>query len=221
MKKIPLLFALCAVFCASATAILAESSSTETASLQSEIVASPLNGILIYGSWDQVRKEPVADVNGVQSKGVSLLASHPGFLKKLQDEFVGLPLTQGALWKLKSDISEFYCKQDQPFVVVSVPRQNMSKGILQVVVDEAILGNITVKGNKYYTPDRLKSFLNVQPGSPIDGKQLVKDMARMNQNPFRRTDAIFRPGKKPGTADLELATIDRWPHRFYMGADNT
>jgi hemolysin activation/secretion protein len=43
----------------------------------------------------------------------------------------------------------------------------------------------------------------------------------MNQNPFRRTDAILRPGKKADLADLELATIDRWPYRIYMGGDNT
>lgn len=193
----------------------------DSTDLQSDIVTNSLNGILIHGRWDKVKKVPELDLYTVKTSDVSLLSQHPGFLAQLQNEFVGKPLTQGALWKLKADIAEFYCAQGQPFVVVSIPRQSLSKGVLQVVVDEAVLGNVTAKGNEYVSPTRLKSFLSASPGSVIDGKQLVKELARMNQNPFRRTDAIFRPGKKPGTADLELATVDRWPYRFYMGADNT
>jgi len=185
----------------------------------SDVIADSLNGILFLGSWDKVRKG--ADASGVVSQGVALLDRHPAFLRQLQAEFIGRPLTQGALWKIKADVSEFYCSQGQPFVIVSIPKQKPGNGVLQVVVDEARFGNITVKGNDAFTPDRIRGFVQAKSGDLIDGKQLVQDMARMNQNPFRRTDAVFRPGKKPGTADLELATIDRWPYRCYIGADNT
>lgn len=32
---------------------------------------------------------------------------------------------------------------------------------------------------------------------------------------------FFTPGKESGVADLELVTVDRWPYRVYVGADNT
>jgi hemolysin activation/secretion protein len=222
MKQLAYFFVLSSPFWAFADSFVVDGAVlAEGSSLQSDIVANSLRGIIIHGRWTKVRKEPEADVHGVQVSGVALLSDNPGFLEQLQTEFIGRPLTQGALWKLKSDIAFFYRSQGQPFVVVSIPHQNLSKGILQVVVDEAVYGNITVKGSEYFTPGQIKNYLSAKSGGPIDGRQLVKDMARMNQNPFRRTDAIFRPGKKPGTADLELATIDRWPYRFYMGADNT
>jgi len=192
----------------------------EKGAFQSEVVADSLKGIWIVGRSGKVEKEP-KELNGVQSSGVVLLSKNPEFLKRLQAEFVGRPLTQGALWKLKADIGDFYCANDQPFVIVSIPKQPVANGVLRVVVEEATFGNITVRGNEYYTPSHIKNTIRAKSGSPIDGKQLLKDMARLNQNPFRRTDAIFRPGKKVGSADLELATIDRWPYRFYMGADNT
>lgn len=192
----------------------------EKGAFQSDVVADPLIGIWIVGRSEKVEKEP-KELNGVQSSGVVLLSENPGFLKRLQEEFVGRTLTQGALWKLKADIADFYSAKGQPFVIVSIPRQPVTNGVLRVVVEEATLGNITVQGNEYYNPSQIKNYINAKSGSPIDGRQLLKDLARLNQNPFRRTDAIFRPGKKVGTADLELATIDRWPYRFYMGADNT
>jgi hemolysin activation/secretion protein len=190
-------------------------------SMQSEVVTDCLQGIVFRGSWKEMGEEIKKGTSKVVSDGVVLLSEHPGFLDDLEDEFVGNPLTQGAIWKLKADVADFYRSHGQPFVVIAIPRQGMARGILQVVVEEAKLGNISVKGNEHYTPGEIREFLRAKPGAPIDGLALVQDMARMNQNPFRRTDAIFRPGKKPGTADLELATIDRWPYRIYMGADNT
>lgn len=190
--------------------------------LQSDIVANPLKGILFLDSWEKLRKEPPEDAAlNVIVNGDSQLGQNRSFLQELQTEFVGKTFTQESLWDLKRKVVEFYCSRGQPLVIVSIPRQDLSKGILQVVVEEARLGSIITKGNEYFTPDQIKAYIRGKPGAPIDGRLLLKDLARMNQNPFRRTDAIFRPGKKPGVADLELATIDRWPYRFYMGADNT
>ena len=63
--------------------------------------------------------------------------------------------------------------------------------------------------------------MTTNPGDPIDTKTVFEDVAWLNLNPFRRTDAVFKPGEKPGTTDIELVTIDRWPYRFYAGSDNT
>jgi len=220
-KAVALLLASSAPFWAAAETVVADEAAALAASpFRSVVIADSLKGILIVGSWSQVKKNPECR-DGVYAEGVRLMADDPSILSRLAGEFIGRPLTQDTLGKIKSDIAAFYCDQGQPFVLVSIPKQNPKCGVLQVVVDEAVLGNITVRGNKNFTPERLRGFIRGKPGTPIDGKQLVQDMARMNQNPFRRTDAIIRPGKKPGVADLELATIDRWPYRFYMGADNT
>ncbi len=194
---------------------------SEHPSFESEPVFENLQGILIVSDWHFVRKNLSETFYGVEAQGSSLLAEYPGFLKTLRSRYIGRPLTKEAVCKLQADIGEFYREKGQPFVIVDVPRQDPSQNLLQIVVKEASLGNVSVKGNSSVKAHTVRDFIRAQPGSPIDAVQLVQDMTRMNQNPFRRTDAIFRPGEKPGTADLELATIDRWPYRFYTGADNT
>lgn len=193
----------------------------EHPSFNEDPVLETLQGILILGDWSLVRKTPREKFCGVEAQGLVLLTEHPGFLNTLRARYVGRPLTKEAIYRLQADIGAFYREKGQPFAIVDIPRQDPSQHILQVVVKEANLGKVVVNGNRFVKGETLREFIRAKPGSPIDAVQLVQDLTRMNQNPFRRTDAVFRPGDKPGTADLELATIDRWPYRFYTGADNT
>ena len=205
-----------------ASSLLAsEDSPDPSAPLQSECVLDELQGIRFVGNWDLVQKKFEQPIYTVIADRVFLLNSHPSFLQQLQSRYVGRSFTQRDLWNLECDLSAFYRSHGQPFAIICVPKQNLEGNVLQVVVTEARLGQVSFKGNQNSSPDKLRKLIRANPGDPIDGTRLVQDMARMNQNPFRRTDAVWRPGAKPGTADLELDTIDRMPYRFYSGADNT
>jgi hemolysin activation/secretion protein len=182
--------------------------------------STPLKGILFLGNWNQVRKAPRA-TEGVRVDHVSLLSRHQKFLKQIEEKYIGHSLTKEVIESIQADITSFYEEKKQPFVVVSIPRQEMHTGVLQIVVQEAKLGKITTRGNQYYAPSQLQQWIEIKPGETIDVETLVADLTKLNINPFRRTDAVIRPGQKPGIIDLELDTIDRWPYRFYTGGDNT
>lgn len=181
----------------------------------------PLVGIVFLGDWNEARRELADPVQGVQIRGVRLLQNSPRFIREISADFMGSPLNENTIAKLKCKLASFYNQEHQPFVIVSVPRQNLEKGMIQVVVEEAKLGEIRVRGNKHYSPTQIMKPIRVKSGETILTQEVVEDLAWMNQNPFRRTDLVFVPGSKPGTADIELATIDRWPYRIYAGADNT
>lgn len=186
-----------------------------------EVAFQEVKGIVFLGSWDQVRRTLSNPIYGVISSGVSLLNQEQQFLDELRKQYLGQLFTEEMIRSLKLEVADFYKRKNQPFVAISVPRHYLSNGILQIVIEEAKLGRIVTRGNQYYAPDQLRELIRAKPGQPIDMTELTQDLARMNQNPFRRTDLIFRPGKKPDLTDLELVTIDRWPYRIYMGGDNT
>lgn len=192
-----------------------------TTNFSDEPMVESLKGIVILGAWNQVRSEPTFDCDCVIAEDVLLLERHPKFLKYLYDQYIGKPLTQNSIRNLKNEIADFYKSQNQPFVVVSIPRQELTKCSLQVVVEEATLGQVYSAGNCYFPTRWLAEEMSTNPGDPIDTSVVYEDVAWLNLNPFRRTDAVFKPGEKPGTTDIELVTIDRWPYRFYSGADNT
>ena len=204
----------------SVSSLMATTVERDCSKLDAPMVES-LQGIVILGSWDHVRNQPVTDCDCVIAEDVLLLERHPKFLQKLYDTYIGKALTQKAIWNLKNEITDFYRSQNQPFVVVSIPKQELTKCMLQVVVKEAVLGEVYSSGNCYFPTRWLAEEMSTNPGDPIDTKVVYEDIAWLNLNPFRRTDAIFKPGEKPGTTDIELVTIDRWPYRMYVGADNT
>lgn len=184
-----------------------------------EVIIQNLKGILLLNDWNEVESRP-SKFDGVAERNVALLNQNPNLVEELKS-FIGKPLTEKSLCSLKGKISKFYRTMNQPFVVISVPKQQFSHGVLQLVIEEARLGELRSKGNRFFSGTELMSYIRIKPGEPIVMKKIVEDVAWMNQNPFRRTDAIFVPGKKAGTADIDLVTTDRWPYRIYMGADNT
>lgn len=196
-------------------------SETAQRDLSNVPIVECLNGILLLGSWDQVRKVPVDDIEGVIAEGVTMLQRSPEFLYKIQAQYVGKPLSQRTIWRIKNQIANYYRSKNQPLVVVSVPKQELTKCVLQLVVEEAKLGKINSVGNCYFPTRWLTGAMRTRPGETIFSNQVLEDVAWLNLNPFRRTDAIFKPGEKPGTTDIDLVTIDRWPYRVYMGGDNT
>lgn len=180
-----------------------------------------LKGILFLNDWNQVRSDPIDEVEGIDAKNVVVLRNNPEFLAELDKQFIGKPLTPAEISVIKQKVVDFYQSNDQPLVIVNMPKQELNSGVLQLVVKETVLGEIRCKGNKYVLSEQLKKYIRAKPGKSISSLELMKDLAFINHNPFRRTDAIFTPGKNPGVADLELLTVDRWPYRVYVGADNT
>lgn len=186
-----------------------------------EIIVDCLKGILFLNNWERVRKTSVEDLECIKADHVQLLQKNPNFLRFLREEYIGKPLTQGTILDLKNEVADYYRSQNQPFVVVSVPRQEVTNGVLQVVVVEAKLGKVSVQGNAYFPTRWFADAMRINPGDPINAQTVLEDVAWLNLNPFRRTDAIYKPGEDRGTTDIELIATDRWPYRVYAGGDNT
>ena len=189
-----------------------------------QVVAAPvsheIHGIMLLGDGSLVRPSSQT-VEGVSAIKVNALQNDPKFLKELERQYVGKPLTKETIQAIKQTVADHYAELNQPFVAVNVPRQELTNGVLQLVVTEAKLGEIRCSGNEYFGSTQLIDYIHTKPGQSIDAKQMREDIAFMNQNPFRRTDAVFVPGKSLGVTDLELLTADQWPYRIYAGADNS
>ncbi|MBI3901274.1 MAG: hypothetical protein HY324_03875, partial [Chlamydiia bacterium] len=169
-------------------------------------LSNSLKGIRFVNKWERVERAPELPLYTVTAEGLFLFDLYPSFLSKLQSSYIGSPLTKGTLERLETEIVEFYASKGQPFVVVSIPEQDFGPGELQVVIIEPRFGEIRYKGNKYSSPERLGALAAMQSGQPIDTEKFLRNLTQMNRTPFRRTDAMWKAGVKPGTVDLELDT---------------
>jgi len=183
-----------------------------------EIVIAKLKALVFVASPAAVQKGGVS-ASGVVLKNVTV-PSAPDFTK-LASGYLGQRLTREKLDTLISDIILFYRGHDRPIVDVIVPEQEITNGNLQVVLLEAKVGKISVTGNNWFSSNQISDGLSVKPGDPISASQMQGDLDWINQNPFRTSDLVYRPGDQLGQTDLVLKTHDRFPVRFYAGYEDT
>lgn len=185
----------------------------------SQLYAEEIRSIVLIGSPKDLMTPTQEEISEtVSTRGVDL----PGSLSDLQKAVQGsLEKGGSSLYpNLKKDIYAYFEENGRPFVIVSIPSQDTKKGVLQVVVEESRLGNISVEGERYTSPTLLKKYIAIRPGEPIATGRLAKDVSFMNRNPFRRVDAVYAPGQKEWTTDIILEVRERNRVRISAGVDN-
>jgi hemolysin activation/secretion protein len=156
---------------------------------------------------------------GVVLRGVTVPA--PQKFTACVEPYLGHVLTRGRLDALIADVISFYRTHDHPIVDVIVPQQEITNGVVQLVVLEGRVGAVTVEGNKWFGSDEFRTSVRLRPGDSISSRELQSDIDWMNQNPFHTTDVVYHPGKSLGETDIVLNTKDRFPVRAYLGYEDS
>lgn len=155
-----------------------------------------------------------------QVKGVQV----PGRQKKLKRRlcsFFNQRLTQELIQSIKQCIIAYYRDHHHPVVTVITPEQDITDGVLYLVVMDGRLGELKVNCNQGFSGKKYANRVRIKPGDPIDTDVLLNDVAWISRNPFRRADVFLRPGEQVGVTDIELEVEDRVPLQIYSGIDNT
>jgi hemolysin activation/secretion protein len=184
-----------------------------------ETLLSGLRGLLFVPSVAAVRREGVAGADGVHAEGLPLL-EQPDF-QSLMAPHLGQPASLRTLTQIQRETVLYYRAHDRPVVDVFVPEQDVTSGVVQVVVLEGHLGEVRATGARWFDDAALVRQVRVAPGDSIRMSRLREDLDRLNENPFRRVDAVLAPGRELGATDVELRTEDRFPVRTYAGWEDT
>jgi hemolysin activation/secretion protein len=106
---------------------------------------------------------------------------------------------------------------------VIVPNQEVKGGIIQMVLIEGRIGQVSVRNEdpQWFTDAVISKSLRATSGDVIREKQLLADINWLNRNPFREVGLAFKQGDKPGLSDLQLQVEDRFPLRGFVGYENT
>jgi Hemolysin activation/secretion protein len=178
-----------------------------------------LRGVRILDSVEAVRAGG-ASVEGLELATTNPLLSTEAF-RTLLEPRLGRPLSLRDIDALSRDIVLYFRAQDRPLVDVVVPEQDITGGVLQLVVVEGRVGRVRAEGNRWFSSARIEGGVRPRPGDPVVATQLLADLDWLNQNPFRSVDVLFAPGEALGETDIVLRTQDRLPLRLYVGYENT
>ena len=176
--------------------------------------------IRIVAKQEFVSKSPAIDgPEKVRAgEGVFLPA---GLAESLETAYIGQEVTLARLQELTTGIIKAYRASDYPLVDVYLPEQDITHGKIQLIVREAVLGQVVVEGATNSKPDKLIRQIRIAPGERINSRKLEADVEWLNEIPGRRIDLIYERGQADGTSDLVLKTDDLRPIQAYAGYANT
>ena len=185
----------------------------------SSILIPKLTGLRLIPSVDRLSSVAMPVGQTVVVEGLPWLAAAK--VKAILAGFLSRPLTQGGLSRLTRLLVILCRNSDHPVVDIYVPPQDVSSGVVQVVVLVARLGEVRVQGNRWFSDNLLIRQVRMKPGQEITGDTLLGDVAWLDQNPFRHVDLDYAKGQQPGETDAILRVADVRPMRVYTGYDDT
>lgn len=186
-------------------------------SLDATPLTSNLRGIRVVRSTREVAKGSLSGLSGVVSEGVDL---PPKVYAELESR-VGSPLTLGGLNQMVRDAVVAYRRSDLPVVDVLVPEQEITSGVLQLVIIEGRLGDVLVEGAGRSEGRALASQIRTERGEVIRESELTEDLNWINKHPTRQVDLIFSPGSNYGETDVILRSEAYQEISAYIAYENS
>lgn len=175
---------------------------------------SLLKGALILDHPAKVKEEHIDVIEGVQFDGIT-----PS--EELSSILADYPLTQNGAEGLCETIASYYQANNEYRFSVTVPDQDTSSGVVQLVVSQEKLGTINVKENEFTDSAALTRWVRIGANEPINKTTLTKDLGWMNSNPYRSVKVAYGATGQPGVTDLDLIVTDKKNWKLSTGVDNT
>ncbi len=110
-------------------------------------------------------------------------------------------------------LETLYADVGFPTVIVDLPEQDVSDGIVRLEVVQGSIGRTRISGSRYFSLGQIRKSVpalaeGVVPYLPAVQEQL---QALNQANSDRQVTPVFRPGRTPGTVEVELRVKDELP----------
>ena len=154
--------------------------------------------------------------------GVDIAQAGPtarGIAAKLSP-FVGQPLSYKLISEIEAAVTQHYRENGRSLVLVTVPPQEITTGVLQVNVNTFRLEAPPVLAGDATDGDHVTRQIRLRPGQEVDTAKLMDDVTWLNLNPFRKVAVAFEPGQTADGTRLTLQVQSKRPWSAYAGASN-
>ena len=97
-------------------------------------------------------------------------------------------------------------------VLVSIPQQKVDGGVVKLAVTEASVERLRVVESRYFNLGEIRAAApELAEGTVPNFNQMQKELAALNRSGDRKITPVLRPGKTPGTVEVDLKVQDQLP----------
>jgi hemolysin activation/secretion protein len=109
-------------------------------------------------------------------------------------------------------LEKLYHDSGYATVVADIPQQKVVGGVVVLNVTEGRISRLRVVGSRYFSQDRILATVpGVAEGVVPQLREVQKQLAEVNTSADKRVTPLLRPGKEPGTTDVDLQVDDQLP----------
>lgn len=142
-------------------------------------------------------------------------------LNKITSSYQNKKLTISEMQKVADLITDAYRVKGYPTSRAYIPPQTIGKdGVLLIRIVEGRVGEVSVKGNKFFKSQIYKKKLKLKQNDPFNYSSLQRSLTLINERPDRFAKVILVPGKTPGSTDIIIDAKDYLPIHVGYAHDN-
>ena len=118
-------------------------------------------------------------------------------------------------------LQKVYQDKGYQSVVVELPQQHVTNGVIVLQVVEAKVGRLRVDGEKYTSPQAIRDAVPaLAEGSVPDFNTAQQQLTDLNRSADRQVVPVLKPGALPQTLDVDLKVDDRSPLHGSLEVNN-
>lgn len=159
----------------------------------------------------QPAKQHRFDIWEIQVEGSTLLDRV--LIERTVYPFLGPAKSIDDVEAARQSLEVFYRDSGYATVVVDIPEQDVSQGIVKLNVIEGKVDRVRVAGSRYFSLGRIvEAVPALVPGQVPNVPALQEQLKELNlASADRSVTPVFRPGRTPGTVEVELRVKDELP----------
>ncbi len=160
----------------------------------------------------ETKKENVPTFNLFEFEIDGNTVLDPSIIEKTVDPFLGGGKTFEDVEAARVALEKAYRDAGFGTVLVDIPPQKVKDGVVRLQVTEGGVSKLSILGAKYYSQEKIiEKVPGLAPGQVPNFTEVQKQLGTVNRSQDRIVTPIFRPGKKEGTTEVDLAVQDQLP----------
>ncbi|MEM7699771.1 MAG: POTRA domain-containing protein, partial [Verrucomicrobiota bacterium] len=184
---------------------------------QQDFLVNQLLGVVLLPTPGDVRPDGWPGVEGIWHD----FEQFPREVGLAIQGYIGRPVSLDSLDQLVKDVIVAYREGDRPVVDVLLPEQDITSGVVQLVVIESKLARVRVEGVDVETEKFIRSQMRVKKGEVIRASEVLQDLSWINRSPYRKVDMVYAPGFEFGTTDVILKSYETRANWWYAGYEDS
>lgn len=165
---------------------------------------------LCFGMASAWAQDARFDVFEFRVEGTSLLPAQT--IERAVYPHMGERKTLADVEKAREALEKAYHGAGYLTVLVTIPQQRVDDGVVRLQVTEAPVDRLRVTESRFFSPEDIKAAApELAEGKVPNFQDMQTELTALNRNPDRRITPVLRPGKTPGTVEVDLKVQDRLP----------